>query len=839
LSSRAKLRSLTALIALLVLSGSPLGAQLSAPSTGGITELDRTLQRLGESRRLLVIGAHPDDEDTRLLALVAQGFGAEAAYLSLSRGEGGQNLIGSELGVGLGLLRTRELEAARREDGAWQFFTRAYDFGYSRSLEETETLWLPDSILKDVVRVVRRFRPHVIVSVFSGTRRDGHGHHQMAGVMARRAFDLAGDPLAYSGLGMDERLDPWQPLKFYQAYRLDPESTVLTLETGGLDPRTGRSYHQIAMASRSQHRSQDMGRLQEIGPQSTRVGLLVDRTGAGEAGLFAGVPRDTSWLARFADSLRTTIVPARIADAAAPLARALDRARRGHLPLEQQELLQRALGIAGGLVFDATASQETVVPGGDVEITLRLYNGGPRRVTVGRTTIWTPTGWEQVEIDAGVGLPPGSEAVVRHTIAVPNDAAVSQPYFLSEPLRGALYHWGDKDRLVRGEPFQPGLFEAGMTAYVEGENIRLEREVTYRYNDQAVGEVRRPVRIAPAIGVRLEPGVLLWATNGPEEQSLTVTLTSNAPHSVAGDVALELLRWDAPPSQPFKLTSHGETASFTFRVRKPTGVERDTIEVRAVARTVGGREYDEAVTTIAYGHVDPVSFVEPAHAVIRLAPIESPRGLRIGYVRGAADRVPEALMRFGMEVLLLDEQHLARGALSSFDVIVVGSRAYETNPALVEHNDRLLGYVRDGGRMVVQYQQYQFVRGDYAPYPLQISRPHDRVTDENAPVQVLDPRHTVFNTPNRISDVDWLGWPQERGLYFVGEWDDRYTPLLEMTDPGMPPMRGGLLVTEYGAGTYIYTGISFFRSIPAGTPGAVRLFLNLLAFGRSDGEAVR
>ncbi len=838
MSSRAKLRSYTALVTLL-LSGSPLRAQLSVPSTGGIIEFDRTLQRLGETRRLLIIGAHPDDEDTRLLALIAQGIGAEAAYLSLSRGEGGQNLIGDELGVELGLLRTRELEAARKEDGAQQFFARGYDFGYSRSLEETETQWLPDSMLKDVVRIVRRFRPHVLVTVFTGTPQDGHGQHQMAGVMARRAFAIAGDPEAFSDLGMDERLEAWEPLKLYQGYRIDPQVPVLTLETGDLDVRTGRSYHQIAMASRSRHRSQDMGQLEDIGPQSLRIGLLVDRTDAGEGGVFAGVPQDTSWLVRFADSLRATVAPTRLSDAAGPLARALDRARREHLPLRQQELLQQALGIASGLVFDATASSERLIPGSEVEITLRLYNAGPRAVTVDRTTIWAPSGWEQTQIDTTVVLASGAAMAVRRTIEIPVDAAVSQPYFLREPLRGALYRWGDRDRALRGEPFEPGLFEAGMTVFVDGENIRLEREVTYRYRDQARGEMRVPVRVVPAIDVRLEPKVLLWPANEAEEQTLTVTLTSHVPQPVEGSVTLELLRWQAPAPQPFALSRLGETVSAVFSLTKPRGVERDTVVARAVAHISSGSEYDGAVTTISYDHIDPVSYLELATAVVRLAPIERPTSLRIGYVRGAADRVPDALLRLGMDVDLLNEAQLARADLSAYDVIVVGSRAYETNEALVEYNDRLLDYVRSGGHMLVQYQQYQFVSGGFAPYPISIRRPHDRVTDETAPVRVLDPDHLVFRAPNRITDLDWLGWPQERGLYFAGEWDGRYTALLEMADAGMPPMRGSLLVADHGAGTYIYTGLSFFRSIPAGNPGAVRLFLNLLAFKRSAGQAVR
>jgi LmbE family N-acetylglucosaminyl deacetylase len=832
--SRAKLRSTTALIGLLVLGGMPLGAQLSPASSGGALELDRLLQQLGENRRVLLIGAHPDDEDTELLAFLVQGLGADAAYLSLSRGEGGQNLIGTELGIGLGLLRTQELQAARREDGARQFFTRAYDFGYSGSLDETASYWLPDSILKDVVRVVRRFRPHVVVSVFSPTARVGHGQHQMAGLLARRAFDAAADPTAYPGLAVDEGLDPWQPLKLYQTYRLDPGIPSVTLETGALDPRTGRSYHQIAMASRSQHRSQDMGRLQDIGPQRSSLGLLFDRTATGGVELFAGIPRDTSWLQRFADSLRNAIAPVRVANAAAPVARALERARREHLPLERQVLLQRALATAGGLVFDATASEGTVVPGGEVEVTLRLYNGGPRRVLAGRTTIWAPAGWEQVQIDPGAEVLPGAVTVLRTKVAVPSDARVTQPYYLREPMRGALYSWEDADRSVWGEPLQPGLLRAGMTVYVEGEHLRVERDVTYRYNDQAVGEVRLPLRVVPAIDVRIEPRVLLWPTDGPEEQGFSVIVTSNADSSITGEVALRLSRWVGPPAQPFVLTARGQTQTLTFVIENQAEVERDTVAIAVVARTSDGSEYSGAVRTIAYDHIDPVSFLEPARAVIRAAPIRSPDDLRVGYVRGAADRVPEALMRLGFDVQLLDEHALSRGDLSIYDVIVIGSRAYETTSALAQHNGRLLAYVRAGGHLVVQYQQYQFVAGDFAPYRLQIRRPHDRVTDETVPVTVMDPDHPVFRTPNRIEDADWLAWPQERGLYFAGEWDPRYLPLLEMADPGTPPLRGGLLVAEYGEGTYVYTGLSFFRAIPTGTPGAVRLFVNLLSYGRSS-----
>jgi len=516
------------------------------------------LQRLGETRRLLIIGAHPDDEDTRLLAFAAQGLGADVAYLSLSRGEGGQNLIGDELGVGLGLLRTGELAAARRVDGARQFFSRAYDFGYSRSLEETETLWPPDSVLEDVVRIVRRFRPHVIVSVFSGTPRDGHGQHQLAGMLARRAFEAAGDANQYSHLALDEGLEPWQPLALYQSTRFNPEAATLTLQTGALDPRTGRSYGQIAMASRSQHRSQDMGQLQEIGPQRTTVALVEDRAeggrsreegaGEGDAGLFAGVPPDTSWLKAFADSLRAEVSAARLSAAAGPIALALARARREHRPRRQQDLLQRALSVAGGVVLDATADRDRATPGGTIRVTVTLYNGGPFRVPYERFRIRAPAGWKVEQTDQAGVLEPGAEVTVRWTVEISSDEPVTQPYFLRRDLHGALYDWSLARPAERGEPFQSALMYVTVTAFVAHEHTVLARDVTYRYNDQAVGEVRHPLQVVPPLEVRLAPRVLLWANGGPEKQFLTATLLSNVEDTVRGVLAIHAVPTASPAS---------------------------------------------------------------------------------------------------------------------------------------------------------------------------------------------------------------------------------------------------------------------------------------------------
>ena len=791
-----------------------------------------------------MIGAHPDDEDTDLLAWLSLGRGIEAAYLSLSRGEGGQNLIGSELGMRLGLLRSQELAAARDLDGAGQFFTRAYDFGYSRSLEETERHWHPDSILKDVVRVVRRFRPHVIVSVWSGTPRDRHGHHTMAGVIARRAYERSGNPEVFSELLDEEGLRPWTPLKLYRSARFDSAAATLSIPVGEIAPRVGKTYHQIAMESRSQHRSQNFGVLQRIGQRMTRWALVESRVPAlPDADLLDGVPPDTSWVARMADSLRH-MVPVRDPAAAVPaLAAAIGRLsglvgeRRPQDPevYARVRSLGTALMTAAGIVVDAVASRSEVVPGETFDVEVTVYNGGSHRGAIGLLELDFPEGWgvERPHMGAPPRLPPGSVFTRKFKVTAPLDAMASQPYFLQERLEGALYQWSGAPEL-RGLPFGPPPLVALVGVAFPGLDRvwgRTSREVTYRFADRAIGEMRKPVRVVPAIEARLTPDRLVWSSEGPRERAFTVTLNHNGRDSVAGDVSLEIHGWPSPPIQTFAFTHSGEVRNFTFSVTRPAGFVRGGVRVRAVARTIDGRQFNRAVEVVDYPHVRSTPYVREAVSEVNVAPIALPALGIVGYVRGASDRVPEALAELGLEIELLDEAVLARGDLSRYGAIVIGSRAYERDAALVRHNDRLLEYVYSGGHLIVQYQRYGFARGAYAPYTLEISFPHDRITDETAPVRLLRPDHPVFTRPHRIGPDDWEQWPQERGLYFAGSWDSAYAPLLEMTDPGMPPMHGGLLVARYGRGTYVYTGLSFFRALPAGVAGAYRLFVNLLALG--------
>jgi LmbE family N-acetylglucosaminyl deacetylase len=883
-------RFLVPFIALLPLLPGSLPAQLEPPGSGGVVALDRELRMLGHYRRVLVIGAHPDDEDTELLTVLVRGMGAEAAYLSLTRGEGGQNLIGRELGEALGLIRTEELLAARRLDGARQYFSRAYDFGYSKSLSETWEHWPQDTILKDVVRIVRRFRPQIIVSVFSGTPDDGHGQHQAAGWAAREAFAAAGDTARFPELAREEGLRPWTPLKLYRSTRFDSTATTMALDGGVLDRAVGRSYHQIAMESRSLHRSQDMGRLQDIGPSQVPLALLEDRTAEGSAGLFEGIDTSLSampWrdppgtdgpagrrrFAARADSARRALGTGAFQRVVA----LLDRGKRDLSPqsddsraqvlfstpeqADQRRHTDRALAIAAGLVADALAHDDRVIGGQADSIDLLVWNAGTDSITV--TGGLVPSADWQVQADSNgeIALGPGEVHRSVATLTPDTGAVATTPYFLRRPLQGALYDWTGVAASDLGEPFggSPPTARFGRL----GPGGETSREVSYRVNDQALGEVRRPVIVVPRVDVRLDPATYVWSLLTPGAHRFTVTLTHGARDTTIGTVGLELPEgWPPVRPQAFRLVDEDQREAFTFDVSAPRGSERGSATIRAIARDSAGREYTGGIRTVTYPHIRSRAYVVPATAEVRLAPVALPRLARVGYVRGASDVVPEALQQAGLPVTLLGAAALEREDLSRFPVIVIGPRAYETDSALVENNARLLSYVRGGGVLVVQYQQHRFFTGGFAPLPLTVGGPpltavpdtlhsnagtngnataadstarpvsHDRVVDEEAPVTILAPDHPVLRRPNRITERDWEGWVQERGLYFARTWDPAYQPILETHDEGEAELRGGLLIAPVGRGTYVYTGLSFFRQLPAGNPGALRLFVNLLALGQ-------
>jgi LmbE family N-acetylglucosaminyl deacetylase len=554
---------------------------LRPPTTGGLESIDRNLAKLETHARLLVIGAHPDDEDTSLLALVARGMHGEAAYLSLSRGEGGQNLIGPELGVPLGLLRTQELLAARRLDGGRQFFARAYDFGYTASLDETFRRWPKAALLEDVVRVIRRFRPQVVVSVFPNDGGGGHGQHQAAGVVAHEAFALAGDRNAVTALGA-EGLAPWAPESLFRATWFDRTQTTLVLSTGTVEPFSGRSIYQLAMASRSQHRSQDMGRLQEVGPKETRLGWVSGGVGPGGALLFSGVDtrlraialllpagaaRDVLWagLTRVEESARAArskmglgggdggalaaAVRETLLRLRAATAKVTDPAVRALLDEKTEAATEAWLG-ARGVVLDATADRETVAPGERLPVVLTLWNSGREPLHVTGLGLVSLDGWTAGEVSppfAAQDLPPGGLLQWTVEATAPADAATT-PYFLRRPLRGDVYDWSAADAAIWGQAFEGPPLAARVTLEEAGEPVVAARAAVHRHNEQAAGEVRRPLRAAPALEVAVEPALMVTSTAAgqtPAPRTFEVFLVSHSTRPLAGQV-----EWEVPAGWP-------------------------------------------------------------------------------------------------------------------------------------------------------------------------------------------------------------------------------------------------------------------------------------------------
>lgn len=837
----------------------PAHAQEGAGEYRGATALGLQLRRLGTTKRVLMVGAHPDDEDTQLLAHFALAEGADVAYLSLTRGEGGQNGIGPELGEGLGLLRTEELLAARRIDGARQFFTRAYDFGFSKSAEETFRHWPREEVLGDVVRVVRHYRPDVIINVFSGTPADGHGQHQVSAILALEAFQAAADPARFPGTGR-----PWQTAKLYESRRGATEGATVRVPVGHLDPLLGRSPFQVAVLSRGRHRSQDMGGAESSGPRWGTLRLTLPREGGEEPSIWTGLdtllatgaPAESPAaraLARYqqqVQEVRARFNPLDPRGSAAGLLEAMRTldAVRSALPrtngvaeldadmADEADQLREATVTALGLVIDGIATDSRLVPGQTVQMETVVWNSGADPLRLNAFAPEMPRGWraEPATPLADSTVAPGTVARLRWNVQVPADAVLTEPYFLRRPRDGDLYRWPQDEREdATTLPFERSPVSICAQGVVNGTPLSMCREITFREVDPRQGERRLPLMVVPPVSVLLNPPARVLSTVTPRPVSYTVRLLAEQPGGVAGTLRLQAPQgWRVEPAAvPVRFADAREVREVRFTVTPPARAAAGDHSVSAVFTTEDGRTFERGMQSISYPHVRARPLYHDARSVIRAADVRVPQGLRVAYIEGAGEEGPGFLENLGITPDLLDAHDLAEGDLDQYDVIVAGSRAYEVRTDLIAHNRRLLDWVERGGTMIVQYNKYEIVEGRFTPFPITMARPHGRVTDENAPVRILDPAHPVFTTPNRITDADWQGWVQERGLYFAETWDPAYTPLLETGDPGETPLRGGLLVARHGRGTYVYTGLAFFRQFPAGNPGAYRLFANLLALG--------
>jgi len=892
-------------------------AQVRTTYNEGAVALGLLLRRLQTTASVLHTGAHPDDEDSALIARLARGDGARVAYLSLNRGEGGQNRIGAELFDALGVIRTEELLQARRLDGGEQFFTRSFDFGFTKTREETAGRWNEREILEDMVRVIRRFRPLVVVSRWQGTPADGHGQHQFAGYMAPLALRAAADPAQFPEQ-LAEGLRPWQVRKFYVSHFGQAAAAgqgtggVVEIDTGRFDPLLGRSFYEVAMEGRSQHKSQGEAALELRGAQTSRVRLVeraasLSQTAATEKSIYDGLDTTLRGITRTA-GLRDaalssdleqieknaalalqkfnaldprTVVTALTAglndtlQARQKLASLKDspeaRAEADLLLAQKEREFRDALQLALGVRVDALADAETVTPGGSFVVAVRAFVP-EAKARVEELRLRAPEKWRVERIsqpertETAFVARETAQSVAYFRVHVPADAEPTQPYWLArrpgeQPRRsGDMYVWRKDD--PKTEPFAPPLVAGEAVVDMGASPQVVGVPVEHRYLDAVRGEVRRELNVVPELTVQLDPALIVVPLGARDRtRQVTLQLVNNvepsatlADRAVAtGSTSIILPEgWRPPQTTPFKFTSKGERVTLPYTLTIPPGVKSGSYPVRSfAAATLAERQLQQSQSqsltfgrsqrAISYPHIQTHYYYTDAEATVSVFDLQV-APVRVGYIMGSGDEVPEAMRRMGLTVEMLEETQLATGDLSRFDTIVVGVRASQTRPDFVAHHARLIEFVRRGGALIVQYQRPDYAAKKLPPLPASMEVPPQRtggsttiarVVDERAPVRVLQPAHPAFNFPNRITDADWQGWVQERNLYNFTTFDPGYTPLLESHDEGESEQNGGEVYARIGRGHYVYTSYAWFRQLPAGVPGAYRLFANLLSLPKA------
>jgi LmbE family N-acetylglucosaminyl deacetylase len=801
------------------------------PRPMNAAEIQLALQKLNVLGRVLYIAAHPDDENTNLIALWANGSLYQTAYLSVTRGDGGQNLIGPELGERLGVIRTHELLAARRLDHGQQFFTRAVDFGFSKSAAETLRIWDRDKILADIVWTIRRFRPDVIVTRFSPDDDKTHGHHTASALLAREAFQAAADPKRFP-----EQLasvEVWKPTRivwntspfFFQNRNIpfDPAG-LTTLEAGGFSPLLGKAFTEIAAASLSMHKSQGVGRSPGRGARKEYFKLL-DGAPMTE-NLFDGI--DTTWgrvpkseaIAGKVKQLLATFSPA---DPAASIPKLLEL-RKELAAMDKKDWLIAKTGeidtlIAAclGLHIESSTTSATISIGQTLPIKLEAINRS--NVPVQLVEARTPISGQDLRLD--VPLPQDQFVAKDLTPALGKEVTFTQPYWLRKPP--ALGTFTVDDQKLIGLAENPPPFPVEVIVRVGDQDLRYWVDTKYRTVDPVIGEVRQNLVIAPPVFANLQNSVFVFGDDKPKTVQVRVTASTGA---VSGQLRLEAPKgWRIEPvSVPVEIKAADAESFATFTIHPPPNPGDGTL--RAIVK-VDGQDYSFARERISYQHIGVQTLMPPAEAKIVRADIKK-KGELIGYVPGAGDDIPQSLQQIGYNVKTLDGSEITAENLKRFDAVVLGIRAYNTQDHIAAWQAELLAYVKAGGVVVAQYNTTADLKTkEIGPFPFEISR--DRVTDENAEIRILAPDHPLLNSPNKISGDDFKGWVQERGLYFPNKWDASWTALLSCNDPGEKPLDGGLLVAKSGQGYFVYTGYAFFRQLPAGVPGAYRLFANIVS----------
>jgi LmbE family N-acetylglucosaminyl deacetylase len=845
-----------------------LQAQVRAIYDRGSAGLGQQLKRLQTTASAMHTGAHPDDEDSGLLAYLARKEMARTSYLSLNRGEGGQNVIGTELFESLGVIRTEELLQARRLDGGEQFFTRVMDYGFSKTRKEAATIWGEEKTLADMVRAIRLFRPLVIISRFSGTPADGHGHHQLAGYLSPIAFKAAADPSKFPE-HFAEGLEPWQAKKLYvgQGFGANATPASLVLNTGEYDGLIGRSYFEIAMEGRSQHKSQEMGSLELRGKFTSGL-RLVENLGEKvekETSVFDGIDTSISGIAKgrnniddaftrrlrmlqeIAESSLKNYQPMSPENLIPTLAKGYKLSQElvgetanvdvKRLVRQKEKEFAVALQMASSVVIDALSDSETIVAGDTSNIGVRVFAPESSNIKVKEVKISAPKDWK-VENSTEPKQPESGFRPRRDnptsasffTVTSASNAKYSQPYWMeNQRNKDFTFQWNDE--MSANYPIQKPLMIAEAKIEIGEAEITVKKEVEFRYSDDIRGEIRRDVAVVPQVAVMVDSNLIIAPiSNKPSSHRVVVSVTNNSPKETKGTLKLDLpTAWKASPSsQDFTLKQRGEKNAVVFDVTIPAKAAVNDYKITANA-VVNGQTFAQTQQAIAYPHIQTHYRYFPSEISAKVLDLKiSP--VKVGYIMGSGDKVPDAIKRLGLDVQMLEEKDLATGDLSKFDTIVVGIRASQVRPDYVANNGRLLDFAKNGGTLIVQYQQAEISRFSMLPFPAKSS--NQRVTDENAKVTILEPKNPVFNSPNIIDDRDFENWIQERNLYCLVEFSTDYTPLLSAADEGEEQLKGGMLYAKLGKGNYIYSSYSWFRQLPVGNSGAYRIFANMLSLGK-------
>jgi LmbE family N-acetylglucosaminyl deacetylase len=784
--------------------------------------IEQELKKLPVLGSVLYVAAHPDDENTRLLAYLAQEKHYRTGYLSLTRGDGGQNLIGNEQGELLGLIRTQELLAARRTDGAEQFFTRARDFGFSKGPEETLRIWDKEKVLGDVVWVIRKFRPDVMICRFPTTGEGGHGHHTSSAILAQEAFTAAADPKRFP-----EQLkfvQPWQAKRLlWNTFNFGGNDTTtpdqFKIDVGVYNTLLGKGYGEIAADSRSNHKSQGFGSAKQRGSSFEFFKTILGD--APHTDLMDGV--NTTWkrvqgaeaITIRINELLKSFNPAEPSKSLPLLMNIYGSTQKltdAYWKTQKLKELNLLIPSCAGLWLESYAVNSTYAVGDSIAVRNQVINRSGTNIKL----VETEAGDQKITFNT---LLPANQLLTLNSKTYAK--TVSQPYWLNGTQTNGSYPVSSQELV--GYPENPDPVTVNWRFVINGQLFTLSRQVMYKYISPVRGEVYQPLEITPPVTANLDQQVYIFNNSQPKQ--ITVKLKSFTNSS--GSISLKVPNgWNVSPTNAsFTGKKMGDEWSAVFSVT--SGISKNETDTIQAITQVNGKVFQQSIHQIFYDHIPNITYFPPAQAKLVNVDLKV-SGKRIAYLPGAGDLVPEALQQVGYQVTTLTENEILTGDLSVYDAIIVGVRAFNINNRLPIEQPKLMEYVQNGGNVLIQYNNNAgLVSNQIGPYPFRVV--NVRVTDEYAPVTILNPADPVLNYPNKITQADFKGWIQERGIYFAADIDPKYRTMLQMNDPGEQPNKGSLLVADYGKGRFVYTSLVFFRELPAGVPGAYRLFINLIS----------